>query len=190
MPHRIPTAFLIAGLAGLIEALEWARSVRMSRVRKKIANRVVPLVLLQFAVLAAGCGTSGGSNEPDAGLDADGIAGGDWDGLDPWPDERDLTCEQVKATLDAADPRMLLLNVVDEEFYDLGHLPGSLIIPWDLLEGRLDEVDPDRYIVIYCRRGVRSEAAYTSLSDAGYAHLWVMAGGIERWIELGYPTEP
>lgn len=151
---------------------------------------LIGLIFSLAGLLVAGCGTDGGKAEPDAGVDADGFVGGDWDGLDPWPDERDLTCEQVKAYLDAADSRMLLLNVVDEEFYDLGHLPGSLIIPWDLLEGRLDEVDPARYIVIYCRRGVRAEAAYTTLSQAGHPHLWIMAGGIERWIELGFPTEP
>jgi len=148
------------------------------------------ITCLSAALAVAGCGGHDGQRPIDAGLDADGYTGGDSGDLDPWPDQRDLTCEQVKAYLDAADPRMLALNVSDEEFYDLGSIPGSTKIPWDLLPDRTAEVDPARYVVIYCRRGVRSEAAYTTLSDAGYPHLWVMAGGIERWNELGYPTEP
>ena len=88
----------------------------------------------------------------------------------------------------AADPRMLLLNVVDEEFYNLGHIEGSLVIPWDLLPGREDEVDRSRHVVIYCRRGVRSVAAYDTLEQAGFDHLWIMESGLERWIELDYPT--
>ncbi len=83
---------------------------------------------------------------------------------------------------------MVLLNVSDEEFYEMGHIADSLKIPWDLLETRLDEVDRSRHIVIYCRRGVRSESAYETLTDAGYSLIWVMEGGLEQWIAAGYPT--
>jgi rhodanese-related sulfurtransferase len=149
---------------------------------------VVSWLPLLLCLVAAGCG-GGGGDAADGGDDGGGADGGDWAGLEDWPAERDLSCEQVYSYLSAEDPRLLLLNVVDEEFYDLGHIPGSLKIPWDLLGGRLDEVDPARHVVIYCRRGVRSESAYTTLVEADYPHLWVMAGGIERWNELGYPTE-
>ncbi len=83
---------------------------------------------------------------------------------------------------------MLLVNVVDEEYYDLGHIAGSLRILWDLLAGRLGEIDPARYIVVYCRKGVRSESAYTTLVDNAFPLAWVMEAGIERWIAAGYPT--
>lgn len=139
-----------------------------------------------LALAVCGCGDGGGQTD---GGPADGQGWPDGDrALEEWPTDKYLGCEQVRAYQLAGDPRMLLLNVVDEEFYDLGHLEGSLKIPWDLLEGRLAEVDRARYLVVYCRRGVRSEPAYTTLEDAGYAHVWVMEGGIERWIDLGYPT--
>jgi len=80
--------------------------------------------------------------------------------------------------------------VVDEEFYDLGHIEGSLVIPWDLIEGRLDEVDPGRHVVLYCRRGVRSATALATLTTNGYEMVWVMEGGLEQWISLEYPTVP
>ena len=105
-----------------------------------------------------------------------------------WPEGKYISVEEVHAKLLAHDPDMLLVNVVDEEFYDLGHIEGSLAIPWDTLEGRLAELDRERHIVIYCRRGVRSESAYTILVDHGFQLLWVMEGGIERWIASGYPT--
>jgi len=113
------------------------------------------------------------------------------DGLDePWPEDATITVDEVYRRFMAGDPDMLLLNVVDEEFYDLGHIPGSLVIPWDLLSGHLDMVDPTRHVVIYCRRGVRSESAYVTLHDAGYPLLWIMSGGLEPWIAAGYPTVP
>jgi rhodanese-related sulfurtransferase len=112
------------------------------------------------------------------------------DGVDePWPDDRYITMDEVHRRFTAGDPDMLLLNVVDEEFYDLGHIPGSLVIPWDLLADHLDLVDSARHVVIYCRRGVRSEPAYVTLhDDAGYPLVWIMEGGLEPWIAAGYPT--
>ncbi len=107
-----------------------------------------------------------------------------------WPSGKYISVDEVQAHLQAGDPDLLLVNVVDEEFYDLGFVPGSLKIPWDTLASRLAEVDRQRHVVVYCRKGVRSESAYTTLVDAGYPLLWVMEGGIERWIAAGYPTVP
>ena len=107
---------------------------------------------------------------------------------DPWPDGSAITIDEVRERMEADDPDMLLLNVSDEEFYDLGHLPGSLVIPWDLLPDHLDLVDPARRIVIYCRRGVRSESAFATLQDASYPYLWIMEGGLEAWIAAGNTT--
>jgi rhodanese-related sulfurtransferase len=108
--------------------------------------------------------------------------------LPAWPGGDEITCEEVHERLVAGDPDMLLLNVVDEEYYSLGIIEGSLVIPWDLLEGRLAEVDPSRYVVLYCRRGIRSNEGYTTLTGAGYEHVWIMTGGIEEWTSLGYPV--
>ena len=108
----------------------------------------------------------------------------------PWPDDKYIGVDEVYRRVQAGDPDMLLLNVSDEEFYYLGHIEGSITIPWDELEARLNEVDRAGHIVVYCRRGVRSEAAYSTLMDAQYELVWVMEGGLEVWIELDYPTVP
>jgi hypothetical protein len=39
---------------------------------------------------------------------------------------------------------MLLVSVVDVQYYGLGFISGSLKIPWDTLAGRLGEIDPTR----------------------------------------------
>jgi rhodanese-related sulfurtransferase len=118
------------------------------------------------------------------GGDAQATAG------DAWPEGKYLSVEQVHQRWQAQDPEMQLLNVVDEVFYDLGHIPGSVKITWNTLPGRLGELEAGRHIVIYCRRGVRSEAAFRTLRSAGFAHVWVMQGGLEAWRGRGYPTTP
>jgi rhodanese-related sulfurtransferase len=156
------------------------------------------------AVALASCQSANrDANEPDGTLEVAGELPGDELPADvgaeeaqeeadvgPWPDGRYISPEEVHARLGAGDPDMLPLNVSDEEFWSMGHIEGSVIVPWDLLEGRLDEVDPSRHVVVYCRRGVRSESGYDTLAAAGYAHMWVMSGGLEAWIALGYPVVP
>jgi rhodanese-related sulfurtransferase len=150
---------------------------------------------------ATGCG---GTHDGGAAIANDGGVGGAKDaGADTrddsavavdcsswlaWPDSKYISVHEVYARTQTNDAEMLLVNVVDEEYYNLGHIAGSLKIPWDTLEGRLDELDPGQHIVIYCRKGVRSESAYTTLLDHAFPLVWVIEGGIERWIAAGYPT--
>lgn len=156
---------------------------------------------LAIAAMLAACG-SDGNNDDSGSTDStpQGMDGGDpssegtadrgtaEDALPPWPGGKYIPINEVYERVRAGDPEMLLVNVSDEEFYDMGHIEGSLKIPWDLLNGRLDEVDADKHIVIYCRRGVRSESAYDTLTANDYPLVWVMESGLEAWIAAGYPT--
>jgi len=103
-----------------------------------------------------------------------------------WPLEKYVTADDLYVLISEENFEMVLLNVVDEDFYYLGHIANSLVIPWDELEGRTDELGEAEYVVVYCRRGVRSDSAWETLTDAGYQNLIVLEGGIEAWTEAGY----
>lgn len=127
------------------------------------------------------------SNETSVTVDSDTDPGDQAD----WPEGKYISIEETYQRLCSEDPDLQFLNVSDEEFWNLGHIEGSLVIPWDTLAGRLGEVDPQIHTIVYCRRGVRSEVAYETLIDNAYELVWVMGdGGLEAWIELGYPTVP
>ncbi|MBN2343747.1 MAG: rhodanese-like domain-containing protein [Deltaproteobacteria bacterium] len=105
-------------------------------------------------------------------------------------DTKYLSVDKVHKMFSAECPNILYLNVVDEEFYSLGHIAGSVEIPWDTLDEQLNEIPTDVNIIIYCRRGVRSEDAYETLSAADYNTIWIMEGGIEAWTAAGYSVDP
>ena len=46
---------------------------------------------------------------------------------------------------------------------------------------RLQELDPEQHIVVYCHRGVRSLSVTDWLRKQGYEKVQSMSGGIERW---------
>ncbi len=47
--------------------------------------------------------------------------------------------------------------------------------------------DKDRKTVLYCYRGLMSVGACDTLVAAGYTHVACLDGGLEAWVEAGYP---
>ena len=74
-----------------------------------------------------------------------------------------------------------------EEFAQ-GHLPGAVLIPHDQLAARLDEIDRDRWVLVYCRSGKRASTAQDILEDAGI-EVRQIEGSWLRWQEEGRPVQ-
>jgi len=85
------------------------------------------------------------------------------------------------------DPSLVILDVRTEEEYAKGHIEGAINIPLEELEQRLDELDRERAILVYCWSGVRSERACEMLIESGFRKVYNMEGGISAWMSAGYP---
>lgn len=55
--------------------------------------------------------------------------------------------------------------------FQSGHLDGAVNIPVDQLPRRLDGLDRQRPVVLYCRTGSRSRRAAGILARAGYTDI-------------------
>lgn len=64
---------------------------------------------------------------------------------------------------------------------ELGHVPGSQLIPLDELRARAGEVPRDRPVVVLCQTGRRSGMATVILKKAGLSDVANVAGGLVRW---------
>jgi sulfur-carrier protein adenylyltransferase/sulfurtransferase len=67
---------------------------------------------------------------------------------------------------------------------------GARMIPMHDLTDRLDELDPAREIVFYCRSGARSADVARYLRGQGYERARNLRGGILAWGEEVDPTVP
>ncbi len=56
-------------------------------------------------------------------------------------------------------------------------LPHSVNIPVQELRERVDELDPDRPVYVYCRSGFRSYLAYRALKGLGFKRIATLSGG-------------
>jgi NADPH-dependent 2,4-dienoyl-CoA reductase/sulfur reductase-like enzyme/peroxiredoxin family protein/rhodanese-related sulfurtransferase/TusA-related sulfurtransferase len=62
----------------------------------------------------------------------------------------------------------LLIDVRNEEEYELGHMEGAVNLPLNELRNRLEELDKDQKIVVYCQVGLRGYIADRILTQHGY----------------------
>lgn len=74
-----------------------------------------------------------------------------------------------------------LLDVRQPKEYDQAHIPGATLIPLGDLPDRVQEMDPDKETIVYCRSGVRSRAGCQILTTAHFSRVLNMTGGINGW---------
>ena len=83
-----------------------------------------------------------------------------------------VTYDQVETMGNA-----LLLDVRRNEEFRADRIPQSVHMPLDELRERIQELPKDRPLIITCRTGVRSYAAYRILKQSGFSHLSNLSGG-------------
>ncbi len=85
---------------------------------------------------------------------------------------------------------VLLLDVRPKAEYDQGHLPGARSVPIDELESHLEELDPDREIIAYCRGPycLFADEAVELLRQRGF-QARRMADGLPDWRMAGLPVQ-
>ncbi|MCB9726863.1 MAG: rhodanese-like domain-containing protein [Deltaproteobacteria bacterium] len=100
-----------------------------------------------------------------------------------WLDLRPAEAVPVLAGL-----RILDVRQPDEFRGELGHVPGSELLPLDRLEQALDSLDPRTPLLIVCRSGKRAAAACERLASAGFDAVYNLEGGMIAWNAEGRPT--
>ena len=71
----------------------------------------------------------------------------------------------------------LFLDVRRNEEFRADSIPQSIHIPLDELRQRIQELPRDRHLIIACRTGIRSYAAYRILKQSGFKKLSNLSGG-------------
>lgn len=100
----------------------------------------------------------------------------------------DTDVESVFEMLNS-DNRPAIIDVrTPEEFVgNLGHIPGSRLIPLNLLKDSIDVFQEykGRDIIMVCRSGNRSGRATKMLRKNGFENVYNLTGGMKRWNKLG-----
>jgi sulfur dioxygenase len=105
---------------------------------------------------------------------------------------RQFSAAEVARWIVGPTPAVVVdVREVEEFSGELGHIPGSLLIPLKELSERMKEHEPhkDRNIVVVCRAGVRSTTGAAILTGMGFEHVSNLKGGMLDWNEQKLPVE-
>ncbi|MGO4618122.1 rhodanese-like domain-containing protein [Nocardia sp. 2YAB30] len=90
----------------------------------------------------------------------------------------------VPASADTSRP--ILLDVREDDEWQLGHAPGAIHIPMVDVPARLDELEYDTDLYVVCRQGGRSLQVVEYLTHIGFDAIQVR-GGMVAWQHAGRP---
>jgi hydroxyacylglutathione hydrolase len=100
--------------------------------------------------------------------------------------------ERLTAGLLAEDLRLpappLVVDVRTPREWNTKHIDGSLNLPLNHLEERLQEIPRDRTVVVACAGGYRSSIAASLLQRQGLGKIVELAGGMAAWEAAQMPV--
>ncbi len=71
--------------------------------------------------------------------------------------------------------------------YEMGHVPGAILIPMGEIPGRVDEI-PDGAVIV-CATGNRSGNVCAWLATQGKENVANLDGGTQAWMMEGFDVE-
>ena len=103
----------------------------------------------------------------------------------------EITPTELQARIEADDVPVLV-DVREIHEADIADLPelGQVCIPTPEFASRIDELDRDAELVLYCRSGSRSEWATRVLMESGFERVFNLKGGMLAWREEVDPDIP
>jgi rhodanese-related sulfurtransferase len=101
---------------------------------------------------------------------------------------RNISSTEAKKMIEQKK-NVYLLDVRTQGEYQQGRIKGSILIPINEIERRLQELPKNRPVVVYCAVGSRSNLVAGFLSGKGYGEIYNMQDGIVGWQRNGYPVE-
>lgn len=98
----------------------------------------------------------------------------------------EISARALKTKLDVGEA-LVLLDVRESTEVEIACIANAVHIPMGEIPGRLQELDLDANIVVYCHHGIRSMQVANFLARHDFERVENLAGGIEAWAVIVEP---
>lgn len=98
--------------------------------------------------------------------------------------------DEIQANADNVDFELIDVRTPDE--YKAGKVAGAINIDFYAADfkDKLNDLDRDKYYIIYCHTGNRSGQTLKIMRELGFLKVYDIAGGIAAWAQDGLPVAP
>ncbi|GHO77720.1 MBL fold hydrolase [Ktedonobacter sp. SOSP1-85] len=97
-----------------------------------------------------------------------------------------ITVQEARQLL--AQGQVTWLDIRSRDEYVAGHIQGSQHIHLGSLRQHLQEISPEKPIVVQCQGGARSPIGASLLEAHSYPQVMDLVGGLLQWQKAGYPV--
>lgn len=81
------------------------------------------------------------------------------------------------------------LDTRAKQEYVVSHIENAIWVGYDNFKmKRIESIELDANIIVYCSVGYRSEKITEKLKNKGYTNVRNLYGGIFEWVNQGYPV--
>jgi len=87
----------------------------------------------------------------------------------------------LRSELEAKNPDMQLIDVRTADEFEFGSIPTARNIDVNQLRERLDELDTDKPVILFCQIGLRGYLAYRILTQHGFTQVRNLSGGYKTY---------
>ena len=91
-----------------------------------------------------------------------------------------LTATELQKKIQVTE-NLLLLDVREPFEYQYAKITGSVLIPINKIQQRLNELNPQQQTVVICHHGIRSQQVAEFLDYSEFTQLYNLIGGIDSW---------
>jgi len=98
---------------------------------------------------------------------------------------KEITVEELRASR-TGNGQWQWVDVRSANEYAAGHVPGTVNVPLEQIEARLDDVSASEPVVLICKSGTRARIAGGVLKQCR-ENVMVLNGGTEAWAKAGLP---
>jgi len=97
----------------------------------------------------------------------------------------------AKGAIDLMDDKdnLIILDVREKKERKAGYIEGDKHIPLASVKDKLDSLDTNKNVLVYCRSGSRSAHIAGLLTRNGFEKVYNLKGGINAWKRAKLPVK-
>jgi hydroxyacylglutathione hydrolase len=123
-----------------------------------------------------------------AGFIAEGIEGWEAMGLPITSgDVQDISAAELRKMVESEEA-LTILDVREPWEFEMGHIPGAVLIPLGQLSVRVGELSTEQRTAVICQSGSRSQSAAALLAQKGFARVYNVIDGMSAWERYPAPV--
>ena len=87
------------------------------------------------------------------------------------------------------DDELIILDVREEKERTTGFISNDINISMSQVKNKMDSLDKDKKILVYCKSGTRSDQISGLLSKNDFKNVYSLKGGFNAWLKAELPIQ-